>query len=73
MPSDKVYDEDWLEGSSKDLAIPESPFIDMKKPMLRALPRNSHYLQGNMILGVMTCMFLLSSVTLFITFGVLFG
>ena len=31
MSSNKVQDEEWLEGSSADRAIPESPFTDMKK------------------------------------------
>ena len=50
MSSDKEHDEEWLEGLSPDVAIPESPFIDAKNLCLE-LYQGIQNLQDKMING----------------------
>ena len=50
LSSDKEDDEEWLEGLSQDVAIPESPFIDAKNLCIE-LSRGIHNLQDKMING----------------------
>ena len=50
MSSDKEHDEEWFEGLSPDVAIPESPFIDAKNLCIE-LYHGIYNLQDKMING----------------------